>query len=213
MPGFFIYVCRMKFKTLTILIAIAATALVMCLFAGCSTERQLSRKITKAKGLAYQHPLEFAEFCGKMYPPKDSVGSDSVIMIPSESEDYTGAIAELERRAIVAEERAKSDTTAKGVVHRQEIKELRQELSSLRSKYKPCKPSYLTTRTVYRTNTGTVASLQNKLNKESSELKEVKKQLDEFKSKASARMWWAIGLAAALGLSWFLFVRAALRRK
>lgn len=48
---------------------------------GCSAEKQLQKKIEKAKILAYEHPGDFSGVCSKLFPliPTYIQGKDSIV--------------------------------------------------------------------------------------------------------------------------------------
>lgn len=60
-------------------ITIAWIVLTVLAFSSCNADKQLAKRIEKAKVVAYQNPKAFAEFCNVSYPSIYKIGKDSII--------------------------------------------------------------------------------------------------------------------------------------
>lgn len=157
------------------------TAFIALMLTSCST---LEKKIEKAKSVAYANPKSFAEFCGNVYPPKESYikGKDSTI------------VDTLVRR----------DTVTVFITG----KDGRIDTVKL-----PCPPCKGITKTIFRTdtvkqeNTAKLEAVMNdKMKFEQMYALENKARLEAGKT-AKNRLWYLIGLLGVIGVGVVLKIK------
>jgi len=169
--------------------------ILIAMMGSCSVER----KIRKAQAVAYEHPDSFANFCAKVYPPKDSIGKPVIQYLPANNQNYTSKIDSLSEDLKEVENRSIADTSEIGKKYRGEIGRLKVQVDALRKAYKPCEPDTLyVTNTVYRENTAKVKSLELKLAYVTKDYNEMKVDRDKWKEIAQTRLYWLLGLGGLI---------------
>ena len=169
--------------------------ILIAMMGSCSVER----KIRNAQSVAYEHPDSFANFCAKVYPPKDSLGKPVIQYLPANNQNYTSKIDSLSQALKEAEIRSSADTSEIGKKYRGEIGKLKVQVDALRKAYKPCEPDTLyVTNTVYRENTARVKDLELKLASKSKDYDAMVVERDKWNDSANKRLYWLLGLGVLI---------------
>lgn len=209
---------KISFWAKAVIIALAI-ALGLCVFAGCSAEIRLAKKINKAKTIAFQNPLSFADFCAKAFPVKDSIGKVVTNYTPANNVDYSKIIDSLLRTIKEVEGRAKLDLSDQGKSNLSVISGLRIEIEALKDGYRKCIPDTIRLSIpIYRRDIASESALNQKIDKLSFDLTKVSQERDALKAtseeltKAKNRLtWYLIGLSVLLIGSIYLNVKNGLK--
>ena len=141
----------------------------------CSAQKQLERKIDKAKVTAYQNPASFADVFATLYPVKDSVATPTVTYTKADNEDLTPTI-----NALVSAVNAAASDSLK--LQGEHIKALQFKLTALQRSYVKCKPDTVKLETVvYRENTARLTALKQKHDTLAVTLAKVSQERDSHK--------------------------------
>lgn len=156
--------------------------LLLCLILlGCNAQKQLEKKINKAKVVAYEYPSEFSEFCSKAFPiiPTYVKGKDSII----------------ERTVTVKGDSIPCPENAKGEV-------MYVKCPDAKIQYK----DVFRTDTIVKENTAKVVYLEAKVEATEDKLKESNQDIDKYKKRAETLLFWVISMGVLLLGSLYLHI-------
>jgi len=186
---------KIVYGIMALLTTLLLMLILICL-SGCSTSYKLERDIKKQHQLNYEHPDQLAADCAKWFPNIDSVGK----VKPAVNVNFSGTVDSL-KRIIDSLANSKPVTKKDSADFKQTLSRVKNKVDDLASKYKPCKPD---TQKIFVTNSAALNNADNKYKGKSDSLILVRANLSQSRGENKTLLYWVIGLAAALTVTWAL---------